>query len=82
MAKFIKVDGVPEVRRKQYNNLKADWQEFMDMGVKVAKIDMAQYNYKSLLTGYQVMMKSIRRHGFPIDIMKRGEEIFLVRRDM
>lgn len=80
--KFVKVDKVPDVKKKHYAKLKADWQEFMDMNVKIAKVDLTQYNYKNVLTARQVMGKSIHRFGFPIDIMKRGDEIYLVRRDM
>lgn len=80
--KFIKVDQVPGIDKKNYNKLKNDWQEFMDMNVKIAKVDLTQYNYKSVLVASQVMSKSIKRFGFPIDITKRKDEIYLVRRDM
>lgn len=80
--KFVKVENVPEVERKHYAKLKADWQEFMAMNVKIAKVDLTQYSYKTVAVAAQVMAKSIRTWGFPIDLMKRKDEIYLVRRDM
>lgn len=80
MAKFIKVDEVPD--RRNYANLKADWKEFMGMNVKVAKVDLAQYNYKSPIIAATVMARSVKYHGQPIDVIRRKDEVFIVRRDM
>lgn len=80
--KFVKVDMVPEVVRKRYARLQDDWKEFMAMNVKVVNVDLTQYNYKSVGVAYAVMRKSIIRSGEPIDICKRGDEIYLIRRDM
>lgn len=82
--KFIKVDEVPGVVNMGRINhrLKADWQEFMDMNVKIAKVDLTQYNYKNVITARQVIGKSIQKWGYPIDVFKRKDEIYLVRRDM
>lgn len=82
MAKFIKVDETPEILKRNYSNLKADWKEFMGMNVKVAKVDLAQYNYKSPIVAAQVMGRSVKYHGQPIDVVRRRNEVFLVRRDM
>lgn len=82
MAKFIEVEGTPEVIKKNYANLKADWKEFMGMNIKVAKVDLTQYNYKTPIIAAQVMGKSVKLHGQPIDVVRRRDEIFLVRRDM
>lgn len=80
MAKFKKVDIVPEKIKKA--RLKADWQEFMDANIKIAMVDLKQYNYKSVDVARTVMACSVKRFGLPIDVVKRGDEIYLVRRDM
>lgn len=80
--KFVKVDEVPRIAIRRHARLKEDWQEFMAMNVKAVKVDLTKYNYKSVSVARQVMGKSIERWGFPIDIFRRGDEIYLVRRDM
>ena len=81
MSKFIKVNEA-DVQKRNYSNLKADWKEFMGMGIKVAKVDLTQYNYKSSEVAAMVMARSVRAHGQPIDVIRRKGEVFLVRRDM
>ena len=80
--KFTKVEDVPGVERRRYSNLKGDWKEFMAMNVKIAKVDLTQYNYKSVTVAAQVMQKSVNRFGHPIDVVKRKDEVYLVRRDL
>ena len=81
MSKFIKVDET-DIQRREYSNLKADWKEFMGMGIKVAKVDLTQYNYRSPMVAAQVMGRSVKYHGQPIDVVRRRDEVFLVRRDL
>ena len=81
MSKFIKVDEA-DIQRRKYSNLRADWKEFMGMGIKVAKVDLTQYNYKSPIIAATVMARSVKYHAQPIDVVRRRDEVFLIRRDM
>lgn len=78
--KFIKVDSVPETRNKR--RLREDWEEFMSMNTKVAKVDLSQYSYKSFETAVTSMSVSVKRWAYPIAVMQRNGEIFLVRKDI
>lgn len=78
--KFVEVKEVPGVR--QNNPLKSKWVEFMAMNVKVAKVDLSEHEYKSATVAQSVMSVSIKRFGYPITVTRRGDELYLIRRDM
>lgn len=78
--KFVEVKEVPGVR--QDNLLKSKWVEFMAMNVKVAKVDLSEHEYKSATVAQSVMSVSIKRFGYPITVTRRGDELYLIRRDM
>ena len=78
--KFVKVKEIPGV--KKYHPLKNRWEEFMAMNVKVVKVDLDEREYKSATVAAGVMQASIKRHGYPITVVRRGNEIYLIRRDM
>ena len=78
--KFVQVEMVPG--RNENHKLKAAWEEFMGMGVKIAKADLDVDEYKSPNVARGVWAVSIKRFGFPIDLKLRRGEIYLVRRDM
>lgn len=78
--KFTAVKEVPGNRT--YNPLKSKWDEFMAMNVKVAKVDLDEKEYCSIEVARSVMSVSIKHFGYPITITKRGNEIYLIRRDM
>lgn len=78
--KFVKVNEVPESRHN--HKLKEYWDRFMSMKAKVVKVDLDECEYKNVAVAYRCMGASVRRYGLPINVMKRGNEIFLVRRDI
>lgn len=78
--KFVKVKEVPE--QKKYHPLKSKWEEFMAMNVKVVKVDLDENEYKTIDGARSVMAISVKRMGYPITVTKRGDEIYLIRRDM
>ena len=78
--KFVEVKEVPD--QKKYHPLKSKWEEFMAMNVKVVKVDLDEHEYKSIEVAARTMMLSIRRFGYPITVTKRGNELYLIRRDM
>ncbi len=78
--KFVEVKDIPN--RKRHHRLKDYWDEFMCMNVKTAKIDFDIYEYSNPDVARSVIANSIKRFGYPIDINKRGNEIYLIRRDI
>ena len=78
--KFVEVEKVPGQRTN--HRLKDKWDEFMAMNIKVAKIELDENDYKSITTAKSVMAVSIKRYGYPITITRRGNDLYLVRRDM
>lgn len=77
---FTEVREIP--RRRGYTSLKREFEDFMATGLKAAKVGFEKGQYKSSAVAYSCMYISIKRHGFPIKIIKRGDEIYLVRTDM
>ena len=79
--KFVKVKEVPE-KARGHKSLLTKWDEFMAMNVKVVKVDFDEDDYKNADIARSTMAMSIKRSGHPITITKRGDEIYLIRRDM
>ena len=78
--KFVKVNEITE--QKKYHPLKNKWEEFMAMNVKIVKVDLDEHEYSSAEVARSVMAISIKRMGYPITVTRRGDEIYLIRRDM
>jgi hypothetical protein len=80
VMKFVEVKEVPN--KRNYNPLRSKWEEFMAMNIKVAKIDFEGRNYSSVEGARATMAISVKRAGLPITVTRRGDEIYLIRRDM
>lgn len=78
--RFVKVEEVPN--RERRHRLKDYWEEFMSMNIRIAKADLDIGEYASPEVARSVMANSIKRFGYPIDLHRRGKDIYLVRRDM
>ena len=78
--KFVKINEIPV--RKTRHSLKHMWEEFMGMNTKIVKIDFTPDEYKSPAVARSVLSRSIKLYGFPIDITQRGDDVYLIRRDM
>lgn len=79
--KFVKVDEVP-MRRGSRKDLKARWDEFMSMNVKIVKVELNEHDYKNANVARSVLTRSVNTYGYPINVTLRDNEIYLVRRDM
>jgi hypothetical protein len=80
--KFVKVDKVPNRTRGNNYKLVQRWEEFMSMNVKTVKVEISDDEYKSPKVARTVWITSIKTFGYPIDLKMRGNDIYLVRRDM
>ena len=78
--KLVQVERVPG--RNENHKLKAAWEEFMGMNVKIAKAELDVDEYKSPSVAANVWAVSIKRFGYPISVKLRKNEIYLIRRDM
>jgi hypothetical protein len=79
--KFVKVDEVPK-KRYSRKGLCNYWEEFMRMDVKIVKVELSKHDYASPRIAQSTFVSSIKKYGYPIDVMNRNGEIYLVRRDM
>ena len=77
---FIVVEDIP--KRSNPKNLFGMWREFMAMNTKVVKVELSEYDYKNSSVARNCFCQSIKRGCFPITVIKRGDDIYLVRRDM
>lgn len=78
--KFVEVKEIPDKRR--YHRLKDYWEDFMSMNIKTAKVDLDIGEYANPNVARTCMAISIKKFGYPIDVFRRGNEIYLGRRDM
>lgn len=79
--KFVEVKEVPETyRRTCKGELRDRLQEFMNMNLKVVKIE--DHRYKSTSAAYKALHCAVKRWVFPIDVTTRKGEIYLIRRDI
>lgn len=78
--KFVEVKEVPEVRCRK--NLQGYLNEFMAWNIKVAKVEFNEKEYKNARSAQASFHKAIKTSKLPLTIIKRNDEIFLVRNDM
>ena len=78
--KFTEVMDVP--RKRAYNSLHTEWENFIAMNIKTVKVDLSDRHYANSTVAYGVMKTSIKRFGYPIKVKRRGNEIYLIRTDM
>lgn len=77
--KFVVVnDELPKKRAR--NEMRDLLNEFMNMGVKVVKIE--NHGYKTSKLAYLAFRRARDRHAFPIDVTTRNKEVYLIRRDI
>lgn len=74
--RFTKVDEVP--KRGAYHDLKDDLDRFMKSGLKIAKIDFHQDEYKSATIAANCLRVAVKRHGLNgIKVILRGGNVYL-----
>lgn len=79
--KFVEVKELPKNNKRTYRGeLRDRLDEFMKMNLKVAKLE--DHGYKSNSIAYRSFHKGVQRWVFPIDVVMRNGEVYLVRRDL
>ncbi len=79
--RFTEVNEVP--KKKAYHKLKEDLERFVQSGVKIAKIEFHQGEYKSATVAAGVLRVAIKRHGFNgIEVFQRGDNLYLANNNL
>lgn len=79
---FTEVKEIPRGTANRNMLLVKELEEFVLMGIKMAKLTYTPGAYKSVYTCYSTLFKVIKREHFPIKMKIRNNEIYLVRTDM
>lgn len=77
---FTKVKEVP--KRNDKHDLRALLNQFVAEDIKVAKLNFNEHDYKRASYAATACAQSVKRGKLPIAVMRRGEEVYLVRTDM
>ena len=86
--KIIPVEEIPKRQRVsskpsvEFKPTRYYLREFMKMGVKCAKVDLQEGDYVSVQSAYHTLWGCATEHAFPIDVIRRGDDIYLSRRDI
>jgi hypothetical protein len=82
--RFIKYEGdIPDrVCRREYNRLKDYFEGFIKSNIKAATIEIDKGEYKSSTVAVAVLKRAAKRHGYPVELFRRGDVIYIVRTDM
>ena len=78
--KFVEVKEVPQKNRRYKGELRDRLQEFMNMNVLAVKVE--NHDYKNTSAAYKSLHNAAKNWVFPIDVVTRNGEIYLIRRDM
>ena len=79
--KLVAVKELPG-KRTSKKSLKALFDEFLDMNVQIARVDLSEHDYKSVTVAAQVLGVAVKRWVVPITVVKRDEEIYFINRTM
>jgi hypothetical protein len=75
---IIEVKEIPK-RRTAKHNLVDFLEEFMKSDIRSAKIEYDSYDYSSYKSCYANMHRAAKQHGFPIKVLLRSENVYLVK---
>lgn len=79
--KFVEVKEVPDKKRR-HKNLQVFIGEFMSANIQFAKIEWKEHEYKNVDVARNAIYIAVKRSGAPITVVKRGDDIYFIRRDM
>lgn len=80
--RFIKYEGEIPGAKRAYNKLKRYFEGFIRSNYKVAKIELEEGEYKSSEIAVGTLKKAAKRYDYPVELFRRGDEIFIIRTDM
>lgn len=78
--KFTKYEGsIPRTAKK---DLRSFFEEFINANIEIAVVEFKDCDYKSPAVATECIRNACKRHGYPITVVKRGDSVYLIRRDM
>ena len=86
--RFVPVEKIPEInypdgeKKCIYKPIRKYIEEFMKIGIKIAKVELNDDEYRDYESARVVFSNAVKRHCFPIDVVIRNKEVYLVRRDI
>lgn len=80
MIKFVEVKEIPGSKVKK--NVHAYLREFVNMNVKVVKVDFDELDYANAKSAYSSFYKASRYGGYPVTAAMRNGELYLINRDI
>lgn len=78
--RFTEVKELPRMRHKR-NELYARLQEFMSMRTKIVKVEW-KGTYNSAAQTQSNLYRGVQRGAFPIDVRRRGDDVYLINRNL
>ena len=84
--KFIEVNELPKPangsKRGEYHRYDDELTAFMRMNVKMARVEWSEGEFDRPYIANKCLHYAIKRRALPIDTYIRGDEVYLVRRDI
>lgn len=85
--KFVPVEKLPDIQTGKCTRTKSHvhkvyLQEFMNMNVKIARVEFGRNDFSDIRSAYRSLLQTITRSGDPIKVCFRDNSIYLVRRDI
>lgn len=82
--KFVEYKGeLPRVERmNNRDTLRSRLVEFMNLNIKIAKIELDENEYKNVKTAAQCIRVAIKRWSLPITAHQIGENIYLINEEL
>jgi hypothetical protein len=84
--KFIPVEKLPEknpqFNRSEWKSMRKVLGDFIKMNVKYARVEVDYDDYSSESSARGALRVGARHHKFPVDVVGRNSEIYLIRTDM
>lgn len=81
--RFVEVESVPEYNlRSPKKPLKELLEEFVRSNIKCAKFIFDETEYSRCENARQALLRSCKFGAFPIAISVRGNDIYLIRKDI
>lgn len=80
--KFVKATEEEIAIPKHNNKLKEFLNEFMASGDQFARVELSDDEYKNIKSANNCLSYAAKRHGFPVHVIRRGDNLYLIRRDI
>lgn len=85
MFTFKKVDSVPKkaaTGKSAGRHLQVLMEEFMTSGDKIVKVNIPEGHYRNMNIRRSTLGVAAKKSEHPINVVRRGDDIYLVRTDM